>query len=137
MLPSNFIPYDPLVLHSRQVLVTVYLLAAHWSYWISILPSRAWSTTTRMVSGSRSRIRISLLIIFIIVRRLAAVSYNERVRQGIIHFSCYCRNSSEQVLPAPLSSSSVVVIVDGSMYGKLPSLSLLLSIVLDVVVTAL
>ena len=43
-----------------------------------------------------------------------------------------------QVLPTPLSaSSSVAVIVDGSMYGKSPCLSFLPFIMLIVVVAAL
>jgi len=91
-----------------------------------------------MVSGSRSRIRISVLMVVVVALRLATVSYDEGVSKRIIHFSCYCHNSPKQVLPAPLpSSSSVVVIVDDGVYGKSPCLLFLPSIVLIVVIATL
>ena len=49
--------------------------------------SAIWSTTTaRMVSGSRSRIRVSVLMIVVVALRLATVSYDEGVSKRIIHF---------------------------------------------------
>jgi hypothetical protein len=101
--------------------------SSHWdSHFFFPLPPRAWSTTTaRMVSGSHSRIRVSVLMVIVVALQLATVSYDEGVSKRSIQFSCYCRNSPKQVLPASLSSSSsVVVIMDDSVYSSRPCLPL-------------
>jgi len=76
-------------------------------------------TTARMVSGSRSRTRVPVLIVVVVALRPAAVSYDQGVSKPRGNSSRWGRNSPRQVHLAPLSSSSrLVVIIDASVYGK-------------------
>ena len=123
---SWLIPCFPTVLElQRYKNILAFLFAVHLQFPLGFrllfpLPPRAWSTTTaRMVSGSRIRSCVPVLIFVVVDLRPAAVSYDQEVSKPIVNFSRCRRNSPRQVCLAPLSSSSrLSVIVDDSAYGK-------------------